>query len=63
MEERDYTNCGRKQNQRLKPYLILQILMRESDANHVLSSKELANKLADWGIEGARHRVSGRRFG
>ena len=48
---------GRKQNQRLKPYLILQILMRETDSDHTLSANELGEKLSDWGVEGERHSI------
>jgi len=56
-EKEGLQNCGRKQNQRLKPYLVLQILLRETDADHSLSAKKLEKELASWGIDGERHSI------
>ncbi len=36
---------GKRDNQKLKPYIALQILQRETDENHVLSAKEIAAAL------------------
>ena len=33
---------GKRANQKLKPYIVLQILQRETDENHVLSAVEIA---------------------
>ena len=35
------TNKGKKTDQKMKPYLVYEYLMRYSDANHVLSRKGL----------------------
>ena len=32
---------GKRDNQKLKPYIVLQILQRETDENHVLSAMEI----------------------
>ena len=32
---------GKKQNQKLKPYLVLQYLLRQSDENHVISAENI----------------------
>jgi hypothetical protein len=37
--------CGKRDNQELKPYIVLQILQRETDENHVLSAVEIAAAL------------------
>ena len=36
---------GRKKNQRLKPYLVLQILMQHTDEDHVMSADQIAAEL------------------
>lgn len=48
---------GRRFNQKLKPYLVLQILMRETDENHVLTAPEIAGKLRIMGIEAERRSI------
>jgi len=57
MEQTEKEKRGRRQDQRLKPYLLLQILMRETDGDTVLSGKALEKKLSAWGIEGERHGI------
>ena len=51
------TGKGRRFNQKLKPYLVLQILMRETDENHVLTAPEIAGKLKIMGIEAERRSI------
>ena len=51
------SDCGRKQNQRFKAYLIFQILLRETDDKNTLSAKELEKRLSDWGVDGERHSI------
>ena len=45
---------GKKANQKLKPYLVLQILMEHTDENHVLCADEIVDYLGDLGIYAER---------
>lgn len=47
-------NSGKREHQKLKPYLVLQILLRETDENHLLTAPEIAAKLELMGIEAER---------
>jgi len=38
---------GKKPNQKLKPYLVLQYLLRQSDENHVLSAENIVGYLEE----------------
>lgn len=38
---------GKKQNQKLKPYLVLQYLLRKSDENHVVSAENIVGYLQE----------------
>lgn len=38
---------GKKQNQKLKPYLVLQYLLRQSDENHVISAENIVGYLQE----------------
>ena len=38
---------GKKQNQKLKPYLVLQYLLRQSDENHVISAEKIVAYLQE----------------
>lgn len=38
---------GKKQNQKLKPYLVLQYLLRQSDENHVVSAENIVGYLQE----------------
>ena len=38
---------GRKENQKLKPYLVLQYLLRQSDENHVISATNIVGYLQE----------------
>ena len=46
---------GKRAYQKLKPYIVLQILQRETDENHVLSAVEIAVALDELGIEAGRY--------
>ena len=48
---------GRKFNQRMKPYLIHQYLLRESDSNHVVTRKELEAYLKENDIDAERRSI------
>lgn len=50
-------NCGKKPNQKLKPYLVLQILMEHTDEDHVLCADEIIDYLSDLGIEAERRSI------
>ena len=48
---------GRKKNQRLKPYLVLQILMQHTDEDHVMSADQIAAELDGMGIYAERRSI------
>ena len=48
---------GKKPNQKLKPYLVLQILMRKTDENHIMSATEIVADLGNLGIEAERRSI------
>ena len=50
-------NNGRKDNQKMKPYLVYQYLLRESDENNVVKAYEIADYLDSLGIEAERRSV------
>ena len=54
-------NCsgqhGRQPNQRLKPYLVLQFLLKETDENHVLSADEIVAYLDEIGVNAERRSI------
>ena len=45
---------GKRAYQKLKPYIVLQILQRETDENHVMSAVEIAAALSVLGIDAER---------
>lgn len=47
-------NNGRKDNQKMKPYLVYQYLLRETDENNVKTAYEIADYLDDLGIDAER---------
>lgn len=52
-------NSGMKGNQKMKPYLILQILQQQSDENHLLTLDDITGKLINYyGISAERRSVS-----
>ena len=48
---------GKKNDQKMKPYLVYEYLMRYSDANHVVSANELVGYLQECGISAERRSV------
>ena len=49
---------GRKENQKLKTFLVLQYLMRESDESHVVSAKDIVGYLQqECGIDAERRSI------
>lgn len=49
---------GKKPHQRLKPYLVLQYLMRETDENHLVTATEIVSYLMnDCGIDAERRSI------
>lgn len=50
-------NHGKKTDQKMKPYLVYEYLMRYSDANHVVSENELVGYLQERGISAERRSI------
>ena len=48
---------GRRKNQRLKPYLVLQILMEHTDEDHVMSADQIVAELGEMGIDAERRSI------
>jgi hypothetical protein len=48
---------GRLDHQKLKPYIVLQLLQKETDENHVLSAMEIAAALELFGIDAERRNI------
>ena len=48
---------GKKPNQKLKPYLVLQILMEHTDEEHVLCADKIVDYLGDYGIYAERRSI------
>lgn len=48
---------GKRANQKLKPYLVLQYLMKYSDENHTFSAPEIVGYLQNCGIDAERRSV------
>ena len=44
-------NRGKKPNQKLKPYLVLQFLLRETDESNVVTADEIVAYLNEIGID------------
>ena len=45
---------GKKQNQKLKTYLVMQYLLRNSDENHAVPASQIVGYLQEEGIEAER---------
>ena len=56
-EEKKLKGKGRKDNQRMKAYLVYEYLMRNTDANHVATGKEIAEYLQECGIAAERRSI------
>lgn len=48
---------GRKEHQKMKPYLVYQYLLRNSDENHVVTAPELVGYLQEIGIYAERRSI------
>ena len=48
---------GKQSDQKMKPYLVYEFLMRYSDANHVVSANELVGYLQECGISAERRSI------
>ena len=56
-EETKKGKHGKKNDQKMKPYLVYEYLMRYSDANHVVSANELVGYLQECGILAERRSI------
>ncbi len=54
---KEITGQGKKQNQKLKPYLVLQYLLKNSDENHVVSAPQIVGYLQEAGIDAERRSI------
>ena len=51
-------NSGRKSDQKMKPYLVYQYLLRNTDENHVVSAEQIVGFLQETcGIEAERRSI------
>ena len=57
MEEKEKNGRGRKSDQKMKPYLVYDYLMRHSDANHVVTASEIVGFLQECGIPAERRSI------
>lgn len=55
--EKQQTHHGKKPNQKLKPYLVLQYLLRNSDENHAVSASRICGYLQEAGIDAERRSI------
>ena len=51
------SNSGKRNNHKMKPFFVYDYLMRETDAMHVVSAKELIAYLKELGIEADRRSI------
>ena len=56
-EEKKQPSRGRKNDQKMKPYLVYHYLMRRSDANHVVTASEIVGYLQECGIDAERRSI------
>ena len=48
---------GKKPNQKLKPYLVMQILMRKTDENHCMTADQIVADLEKFGVDAERRSI------
>ena len=48
---------GKKNNQKLKPYVVLQYLLKNTDEQHVATASDIIGYLEDCGIEAERRSI------
>lgn len=51
------STSGRKNNQKMKPYIVYNYLLRNSDENHVVGAPEIVGYLQEMGIEAERRSI------
>ena len=56
-EEKKQPSRGRKADQKMKPYLVYDYLMRKTDANHCATAKDIAAYLQECGIDAERRSI------
>ena len=56
-EQKKPPQHGRKNDQKMKPYLVYCYLMQKSDANHVVPASELVAYLEECGIHAERRSI------
>ena len=56
-EEKKKPTSGRKSDQKMKPYLVYDYLVRQSDANHVVTAAEIVGYLQECGIQAERRSI------
>lgn len=50
-------NRGKKHHQKLKPYIVLQILQRETDHDHLMIADEIVDYLKDYDLDAERRSI------
>lgn len=50
-------NYGRHKNQKMKPYIVLQYLLKETDENHLLNAYQIVGYLESCGIDAERRSI------
>lgn len=50
-------NNGKKNDQKMKPFLVYEYLMRNSDASHTVSANEIVGYLQECGISAERRSI------
>ena len=56
-ESKKKPTSGRKGDQKMKPYLVYDYLMRNTDANHVVSGEAIADYINSLGISAERRSI------
>lgn len=56
-EKKNDPQHGKKPNQKLKPYLVMQYLLHNSDENHVVSASQICGYLQEAGIDAERRSI------
>ena len=55
MDEKKTAHHGKQPNQKIKPYVVLQYLMKVTDENHVVSATDIISFLEECGITAPLH--------
>ncbi|KIR02314.1 hypothetical protein P261_01129 [Lachnospiraceae bacterium TWA4] len=56
-EDKVVAKHGRQVNQKLKPYMVLQYLLKNTDENHVVDGYTIVAALENWGISSERRSI------